>query len=158
MTTIFPTYDLHVLNQAMLFAMGCHAGQLDKAGLPYVFHPIGVARRAMMRGAPQHVVVAAFLHDVIEDCRVPAEEIEERFGAEVARVVLGVSRFENETYAQFIDRVCLDPRCALLKLCDTDDNLDEERMFPLSPQEQQFLRKRYGKSRPKLLAASGGGS
>lgn len=154
-TTTFPTYDQLVLQEAMEFMWHSHMGQVDKSGLPYVFHPIGVARRAMMRGAPQHVVVAALLHDVEEDCGVSNDEIKERFGADVARVVAAVSRANGETYAQFIDRACAERDAALLKLCDTDDNLDETRMENLTPQEQQFLRKRYGKSRPKLLAASG---
>lgn len=158
--TKMPAYDQAVLLEAMEFAFDAHLGQTDKSGLPYVFHPIGVARRAMMRGAPQHVVVAAFLHDTIEDCGVDPDEIERRFGADVRRLVVAVSRVEvgeikEEYHSGLIARCCSMWDAALLKLCDTDDNLDEERMVNLTPQERAFLHKRYGKSRPRLMDAAG---
>ena len=143
------------ITRAINFASAKHITQTDKSGVTYVFHPIGVARRAAMKRAKTEVVVAAILHDVVEDCGVPLGEIVDMFGAEVARLVQAISRDpKTETYAEFIQRIIRAGKDAiLLKICDTEDNLDPDRSEKLSPQERAFLHKRYGKSLPVLQEA-----
>jgi len=58
---------------------------------PYIVHPQGVAKRLKEAGAPRHVVIAGYLHDVVEDTPTPLSEIEERFGSRVAELVKGSS-------------------------------------------------------------------
>lgn len=67
-----------------------HAGQVRKgSSLPYVTHPLEVAARVAAAGGSEAEVIAAVLHDVVEDCGVPLAEIAARFGSEVAEIVFG---------------------------------------------------------------------
>lgn len=111
--------------EAIAFAARHHAEQFDKAGVPYFFHPMRVADRARRNGASPEGIVAAVLHDVVEDCGVSLEEIRERFGDTVARIVDALTRRDMEKeYAEFIDRVAGDCTDAIIvKLADIADNL-----------------------------------
>jgi len=78
--------------EALRFAERAHRGHLERDGVtPYVRHVADVARLALEAGATSAVVCAAYLHDVVEDEGVTADEIADRFGAEVAALVLAVS-------------------------------------------------------------------
>ena len=70
-------------------AARAHAGQTRKgrAGIPYINHPVEVARMVAATGAPEDVVIAAVLHDVVEDSDVTLAELERAFGPEVAALV-----------------------------------------------------------------------
>jgi (p)ppGpp synthase/HD superfamily hydrolase len=77
---------------ALRFAERAHRGHVERDGVtPYVRHVAHVARLALESGASSAVVCAAYLHDVVEDEGVTADEIAERFGAEVAELVVAVS-------------------------------------------------------------------
>ena len=80
------------VTQAIKFAATSHFGQVDKSGLPYIFHPIGVARRVSLAGGSEDAVIAAVLHDVVEDCGISLEKIAGMFGSNVARIVGAVTR------------------------------------------------------------------
>ena len=92
-----PTYPsfvetLPITKAALEFAAARHAGQLretDRA--PFILHPLEVAHLLRGRDYPDHVVAAGVLHDVIEDTDVRGGELEERFGPEVAALVVSVS-------------------------------------------------------------------
>jgi (p)ppGpp synthase/HD superfamily hydrolase len=78
--------------EAIEFAARAHAGQFRKGTeLPYILHPLGAARILIERGCPEDVVVAAVLHDTLEDTPVQPDEIRSRFGEAVAALVAGAS-------------------------------------------------------------------
>ena len=77
--------ELRTIDRALIRATKAHAGQVDKADRPYIFHPVGVAASLLHTDAV-HVCVA-LLHDVVEDTDVTIEEIREEFGEEVASPV-----------------------------------------------------------------------
>ena len=82
------------LFDAIEFAAQAHAQarQCRKGtNIPYIVHPLGVAKTLIEYGCPEAVVIAALLHDTVEDTRVAIEEIERRFGRKVARLVTGAS-------------------------------------------------------------------
>lgn len=84
--------DGRTLFEAIEFAARAHHGQFRKASpVPYILHPLSVARILIECGASNDVVVAAVLHDVVEDTNVSGDELRAEFGDEVSRLVQGVS-------------------------------------------------------------------
>jgi (p)ppGpp synthase/HD superfamily hydrolase len=80
------------LFEAIEFAARAHAGQFRKGtAIPYIVHPLGVAKLLIQAGCSEEVVMAGVLHDTLEDTAVRREEIEERFGERVAGIVVGAS-------------------------------------------------------------------
>jgi (p)ppGpp synthase/HD superfamily hydrolase len=80
--------------EAIEFAVRSHGGvrQCRKGtSIPYIVHPLGVARILIEVGAPESVVIAGLLHDTVEDTPVTVKQIERRFGPKVARLVSGAS-------------------------------------------------------------------
>ena len=74
--------------EAIEFAVDAHRGQYRKGSrIPYIFHPLNAARTLIEAGCPEPVVVAAILHDVVEDTRVTLGEIRRHFGPRVAELV-----------------------------------------------------------------------
>lgn len=80
------------LFSAIEFAVRAHAGQFRKGTkIPYIVHPLGVAKTLIQHGCKEEVVIAGVLHDTVEDTSVKYPEIEEQFGKEVAALVRGAS-------------------------------------------------------------------
>jgi guanosine-3',5'-bis(diphosphate) 3'-pyrophosphohydrolase len=124
------------LELAILIATIAHAGQVDKAGQPYILHPL----RVMLRLSTEPERIAAVLHDVLEDCRGwTLERLRGHFGPEVASAVDALTRREGETYRQYILRAAADPIARAVKVADLHDNLDPSR--PPEPSlEKRYLR------------------
>ena len=79
-----------IFEEALAFAAKAHSGQRRKTGdLPYILHPIEVSSIVSTMTEDREVLAAALLHDVVEDTAVTADEIEERFGERIARLVAG---------------------------------------------------------------------
>lgn len=77
---------------AIDLATRAHRGQVRKStGVPYIVHPLGVARLLVEHGLPEEVVIAGVLHDVVEDTPVGLDELEARFGPRVAAIVRALS-------------------------------------------------------------------
>ena len=81
-----------MVGQAYFYADECHEGQLRKSGEPYIAHPLETALFLADLHLDSHTIVAALLHDVVEDCGVSLEEITNRFGPEVSKLVDGVTK------------------------------------------------------------------
>jgi GTP pyrophosphokinase len=130
----FPQADLTVVRRAFDFAVTAHGDQLRVSGEPYVTHPLAAAQILADIGIDPVAVTAAILHDVPEDTEYSLNDIEEKFGAEVARLVDGVttlSKFSNHTHeqrqAENIRKMFLamaeDIRVVLIKLADRLHNM-----------------------------------
>jgi guanosine-3',5'-bis(diphosphate) 3'-pyrophosphohydrolase len=130
----FPQADLTVVRRAFDFAVTAHGDQLRVSGEPYVTHPLASAQILADIGIDPVAVTAAILHDVPEDTEYSLNDIEEKFGAEVARLVDGVttlSKFSNHTHeqrqAENIRKMFLamaeDIRVVLIKLADRLHNM-----------------------------------
>lgn len=120
--------ECRLLGTAIRFASTAHNDQIDKAGQAYILHPI----RVMCAMQPYGVVamIAAVLHDVVEDCGVGLPAIENFFGLEVAEIVDAVSRRKGETYRAYIERASKHPIARQLKIKDIEDNSRPERAVP----------------------------
>lgn len=134
--------------RALDFAYEKHAGQYDKAGKPYVEHVIRVALAVKKYGAK--FVIAALLHDTVEDCGVSLATIEEIWGKEIALAVDSLSRREGEIYKDFIRRANKNSIGRIVKLADLEDNSSPERIAAL-PIENQGITKRYDWAKNYIL-------
>lgn len=131
---------------AKALAHEAHAGQVDKAGEPYINH---VARVAAAVSDDPLAECVAWLHDVLEDCPAYAFRVFAQFPRAITRPVELLSRgsFDDADYYGFI---CLDPTAFRVKLEDIGDNSDPERLAKLDPKTADRLRRKYAKARKML--------
>ena len=87
-----PEESTDLVRQAYLYADECHEGQMRKSGEPYIAHPLETALFLAGLHLDSHTIVAALLHDVVEDCGISLDEIDRRFGPEVSKLVDGVTK------------------------------------------------------------------
>ncbi len=116
---------MSTLEKAVILAARAHAGQTDKAGAPYLLHPL----RVML--AVDHPVarIAAVLHDVIEDSDTTLADLRRMgFSREVVSAVDAVTHRAEESYEAFVLRAATDPLGKLVKRADLLDNLDLSRI------------------------------
>ncbi len=144
----YPQADLTPVSAAFAFAHEAHAEQKRASGEPYVTHPLAVARILAEMGLDPVAVTAALLHDIPEDTEYSLGDIEEHFGADVARLVNGVtklSKFSTLTHeqqqAENIRKMFLamaeDVRVVLIKLADRLHNM--RTLGALPPAKQQRI-------------------
>ena len=113
------------LNNAIALAVKAHKGQIDKAGANYILHPL----RVMMRCETENEMMAAILHDVVEDSECSLEDLREmNFPAEVIAAVECLSQKKGEDYFKFIGRCVSNEIARKVKLLDLKDNLDVTRL------------------------------
>ena len=123
------------LERAIEIAARAHAGQVDKAGAPYILHPL----RMMLSVESLEARMAAVLHDVVEDCDVTLEQLRaEGFPASVIEAVEALTKHEGEDYEAFIRRVAPNVLARQVKLADLRDNSDLSRIA--NPTEKDRLR------------------
>lgn len=125
--------DLERIKEAYRVAREAHKNQKRKSGEPYIIHPIAVARICgveLQLGA--NPVIAAFLHDVVEDTPYTVEQVEKKFGSDVAFLVRVVTKQKKDHYEmskqldnfkQILDSVRYDIRAILVKLADRLHNM-----------------------------------
>ena len=129
-----PDADEDILNRAYVFAMKAHGGQMRKSGDPYFSHPLAVAAILTELRADPATVVTALLHDVVEDTEYTVGDIEKSFGAEIARLVDGVTKLSQfelpegaskqaENFRKFVVAMADDVRVLLVKLADRLHNM-----------------------------------
>jgi (p)ppGpp synthase/HD superfamily hydrolase len=131
---------VNLLTQAIDTAVRAHYGQLDKAGKPYILHPLRVGAAGTTEGEQ----IVGFLHDVVEDTNVTLEDIRRVFGKVVAEAVDAVTKRKGETYHNFIQRSMDNAIGKQVKINDIKDNL--RRMEGLSLSEQEGMTRRYRKA------------
>ena len=112
------------VEDAISLAVRAHAGQKDRYGQPYILHVIRVVARLFDPPAQ----MAAALHDVVEDTAVTLDELRLMgYSEAVLAAVECVTRRNNETYEQFIERIAPNPLAVRVKLADLEDNMDLRR-------------------------------
>jgi len=120
--------------QAYLFGAEAHDGQHRASGEAYIYHPLAVARILAEMHMDHKSIISAILHDVIEDTRFAKDQVESRFGAEVAELVDGVSKLTNiefsskaeaqaENFRKMMMAMVKDIRVIIIKLADRLHNM-----------------------------------
>ena len=127
------------LEQAIAIAARVHEGQVDKAGQPYILHPL----RVMLRLSSDEERIVAVLHDVVEDSDVTFEELaREGFSDRVLTALEGVTKRPEEGgdagYEAFVKQAAKNPLARRVKIADLLDNMDLTRLSELS--ERDFRR------------------
>lgn len=126
------------IEKALIIATKAHEGQKDKAGVPYILHPIRVSNRC--RTDEERIV--AILHDTIEDTDVtPDYLLSEGFPKNIVEAVLFVTRNDGESYEDFILRSKQNPIGRQIKIHDLEDNMDITRQHQLSEKYLKRLNK-----------------
>jgi GTP pyrophosphokinase len=129
---IFPGADADLLRRAYDVADHWHQGQIRKSGAPYVTHPLAVAILLADIGMDTTTLVAALLHDTVEDTGLTIGQVKAEFGAEVAVLVDGVTKLdgsrwgdhaEAETFRKMILAASIDLRVLVIKLADRVHNM-----------------------------------
>ena len=91
------SYDCQRYLEALEYALRAHEGQFRKgSGIPYITHPVAVSAILAQYGYDEDIVIAALLHDVLEDAEVSEVELEKRFGGRVASIVRGVTEEKTD--------------------------------------------------------------
>ena len=136
-TNYLPTKRVGAVVRAVDFATQAHEGQKRKSGDAYISHPLAVAQLVADLRMDPPTVLAAVLHDVIEDCDVSAAELRRRFGADVASLVEGATKIDHitpggvldvetvdaETLRKMFIAMAEDVRVVIVKLADRLHNM-----------------------------------
>jgi RelA/SpoT family (p)ppGpp synthetase len=126
--------DLSRLEEAYHFSDAAHQGQFRKSGEPYISHPVAVAEILSHWQLDTQTLIAALLHDVLEDTSVSKEDISQRFGKPVSELVDGVSKLDRlefqtaqdaqaENFRKMLLAMARDVRVMLIKLADRLHNM-----------------------------------
>ncbi|WP_196140058.1 bifunctional GTP diphosphokinase/guanosine-3',5'-bis pyrophosphate 3'-pyrophosphohydrolase [Aliikangiella sp. G2MR2-5] len=136
------------VQDAYVFARDAHDGQLRSSGDPYITHPVAVTKILAGLHLDKQTLMAALLHDVIEDCDVTREELAEKFGERVADLVEGVSKLtqikfrsreeaQAENFRKMMMAMVEDLRVVLIKLADRLHNM--RTLGSLRPDKQRRI-------------------
>jgi len=141
-----PKADGRALQRAFDVAARWHSGQYRKSGDPYITHPLAVATILASLGMDTTTLVAALLHDTIEDTDYSLEAMRTDFGGEVALLVDGVTKLDRvklgdaakaETIRKMVVAMAKDPRVLVIKLADRLHNMRTLTFLPRAKQEQK---------------------
>lgn len=126
------------IEDAIAIAANAHKGQTDKAGNSYILHPL----RMMMQMKSETAMIAAVLHDVVEDTAWTLEELREKgFSNEVLEAVECLTNRTGENYGEFIERVQENKIAREVKIADLEDNMNIRRIDQLKPKDLERLEK-----------------
>ncbi|EME17528.1 RelA/SpoT family protein [Rhodococcus triatomae] len=140
---LYPKANLATLQRAYDVAEERHADQKRKSGDPYITHPLAVATILAELGMDTTTLIAALLHDTVEDTGYSLEQLTDEFGEEVAHLVDGVTKLdkvvlghaaEAETIRKMIIAMARDPRVLVIKVADRLHNMRTMRFLP--PEKQ----------------------
>ena len=127
-----------LIELALHRALKAYGGKVDKAGQPYILHPLRLAAR-LDDPISQSV---AMLHDVLEDSDATEDDLRnDGFPESVVSVVVALTRREGESYEAFIDRVRVHPLARKIKLLDIEDNMNLLRLSAVSEKDLQRVAK-----------------
>ena len=139
--------SIDALQQAIALAQEAHRNQVRKSGEPYFFHPLRVAHLAARHWMDFASVIAALLHDVVEDTQTTLDEVGKRFGEEVRLLVDGLTKVDDDllsrssmkehTYRKQLLLAVRDIRVLCLKFWDRIDNL--QTIQALNPAKQRLI-------------------
>lgn len=134
---------MSTLERAITIAATAHAGQIDKAGAPYILHPL----RVMLRVTTNAERIVAVLHDVVEDCEGWSFDrlLGEGYAPEIIAGLKSVTKVEGEAYEDFVKRAAAHPIGRRVKMADLTDNSDLSRISAPTAKDHERIA-RYQKA------------
>ena len=147
LSTYLKPKDIERVRVAIEFSRTAHQGQMRQSGDPYVSHPIAVARVLTPLHIDAQAIIAALLHDVVEDTDVTSEQVAEKFGKPVADLVDGLSKLDRiqfetredaqaENFRKMLLAMARDVRVILIKLADRLHNMRTLESMALEKRER----------------------
>lgn len=134
------------LTRAIIYATTMHAGQLDKAGQPYILHPLTVMLSMPKDDWDGRIV--AVLHDVLEDCPLASEaDLRVWLPAHIVDAVVAISKAPGESNRDYWFRCKANPLAARVKVADMKHNASAERLSALPYGDQEYLAGKYAEAR-----------
>ena len=134
------------LDRAIELAKQHHEGQTDKAGKPYIDHPL----RVMNQVESEEEKIVAVLHDIVEDTDISLDDLRsEGFSEEVVSAVECLTKQDGENYDSYIERISFNPLAVKIKLADLEDNSDLTRLPEVTDKDLERIEK-YDKALEKL--------
>jgi len=129
---------MSTLERAIEIAVQAHKGQTDKAGAPYILHPL----RVMMSFSTETEMTVAVLHDVVEKSSWTISQLSDAgFSMEILQAVECVTRRDDESYADFLERNKTNPIGRRVRIADIEDKLDLRRFDDLTDTDLQRLQR-----------------
>src|ERR1700758_2775367 len=146
-----PSADEDALNRAYVYSMKAHGAQLRDSGDPYFSHPVEVAGVLARMKLDTASIVTGLLHDTVEDTVATREDIERRFGGEIARLVDGVTKLSRlelqsdqtqqaENFRKLVLAMSEDIRVLLVKLADRLHNMRTLRFIEDADKRRRIAR------------------
>lgn len=141
-----------LITKALLIATKAHSGQVDKAGQPYILHPIRVATQVVKYKHASNqdktaLYVIALLHDVVEDTPVTLKTLKSQgFPRPILAAVDLLTKREGEPKEAYYARIKKNKLARLVKLADIGDNSDPIRLKLLPIKKQKQLKVKYSKA------------
>lgn len=148
----FPIADQKKIEEAFVLGIKAHQGQMRESGQPYFTHPVATAQTVAQMGGDRDTIIAALLHDTIEDTPLTIQEIEARFGSDVTNMINGVTKLEEhelenkptmnekiETLRKTFTLMEKDVRIMTIKLADRLHNM--QTISFRSPEKQRAVAK-----------------
>ena len=127
-----------LLEKAVSIAFEAHKGEKDKAGAPYILHPL----RVMFQMETEEEMIAAVLHDVLEDTAITSDQLREKgFSERLIEAVESVTKRKGEDYEDFVRRAASHPIGKKVKLADLEDNMDFSRLKSITDKDLKRLKK-----------------
>lgn len=118
---------------ASKIAYRAHEGQTDKAGVPYIFHPIHIAEQM----DSEESCVVALLHDVIEDSDITLEILSKYFNDDIITALRVLTKKENDDYVMYIKRVKTNKLATKVKIKDLEHNRDLTRLDEVTDKDRK---------------------
>ena len=128
--------------KAMQIAYDAHQGQVDKGGLPYIFHPYHLAEQMK----DEVSCCAALLHDVAEDTDITLDDLAKEFPAEIMEVLKLLTHREDVPYFEYVRAIKGNPVARKIKLADIAHNSDQSRCPNLTTEQLAYFRDKYARA------------
>lgn len=132
---------MNYLNRAIQLASISHEDQVDKAGTPYILHPL----RVMFKMETETEMIAAVFHDIMEDCKeITAYSLEkEGFSKEIVDALIVLNRHNYANYEEYIHEVAKNPIAKKIKIADIEDNINILRLKHIEDKDLRRIEKYF---------------
>lgn len=119
--------------KAMKIAYNAHLGQVDKSGIPYIYHPIHLAEQM----ETEEECIVALLHDTVEDTEITFEQLEKEFSDTVIEALKLLTHDKSIEYMDYVRKIKSNSIARKVKLTDLQHNSDETRMESLTEKDKE---------------------
>ena len=124
--------------KALIISFNAHKEQVDKSGMPYVYHPYRIAEQM----EDEYSTCVALLHDVVEDTDITLDDLKNKgFPQEVIEAIALMTHDDDTPYFDYIKRIKTNPLATAVKLADLQDNSNYERLDKVEIKDLQRLEK-----------------